>query len=139
MLKNEEQKTIQKQYQSFMSNNLNVNDEVIDEYFPLFEQFIKNLNGGNIKEAIKYKNKSFLYHLMSMKQNARERELKRLTKNFSQFISNVGHETDDNLLNFATTLETVSEAINAREHKNDKQTMADAWSNLLQREINKLF
>ena len=139
MLKNEEQKTIQRQYQNFMSTNLNVNDETIDDYFPLFEQFIEKLNQGNIKEAIRYKNKSFLYHLMNLKQNARERELKRLTKNFSHFISNVGHQTDDNLLNFATTLETVSETINARDFKNDKQTMANAWSNLLQKEINKIF
>jgi len=76
---------------------------------------------------------------MNMKQNARERELKRLTKNFSHFIGNVGHDTDTNLLNFATTLETISENINARENKNDKQTMADAWSNLLQREMKKIF
>ena len=75
---------------------------------------------------------------MNMKQNARERELKRLTKNFSHFISNVGHDTDINLLNFAITLENISENLNARESKSDKQTMADAWSNLLQSEMNKI-
>jgi hypothetical protein len=139
MLENEEQKTIQRQYHNFMSDNLNINEEVIDEYYPSFEQFIGKLNDGKIKEAIKNKNKSFLFHLMNMKQNARERELKRLTKNFSHFIGNVGHDTDTNLLNFATTLETISENINARENKNDKQTMADAWSNLLQREMKKIF
>ena len=139
MLENEEQKTIQRQYHNFMSDNLNINEEIIDEYYPSFEQFIGKLNDGKIKEAIKNKNKSFLFHLMNMKQNARERELKRLTKNFSHFIGNVGHDTDTNLLNFATTLETISENINARENKNDKQTMADAWSNLLQREMKKIF
>lgn len=138
MLQKEEQKTIQKQYHNFMSDNLNLNEEIIDEYYPSFEQFIGRLNDGKLKEAIRHKNKSFLFHLMNMKQNARERELKRLTKNFSHFISNVGHDTDINLLNFAMTLENISENLNARESKSDKQTMADAWSNLLQSEMNKI-
>ena len=138
MLQKEEQKTIQKQYHNFMVDNLNLNEDKIKEYYPSFEQFIGKLNDGKLKDAIRYKNKSFLFHLMNMKQNARERELKRLTKNFSQFISNVGHDTDINLLNFAITLENISESLNARESKGDKQTMADAWSNLLQSEMNKI-
>ena len=130
----EEQRTIRGQYDSFMYSNFDIEDNDVEELFPKFETFLQSLNKGNIKRTIK-PNNSFLYQIMSLKQNARERELRRLTLDFSNFIQGVGHERKKPIITFAKDLKKVAEEMNAREIKEDKQSMTDAWKNLLKCEL----
>jgi len=134
MLYLEEKRTIRNQYDNFMNDNFDSEDVNVEELYPIFETFLQTLNKGNLKRIVK-PNNSFLYQIMSLKQNARERELRRLTLEFSDFIGQVGHERKEPILSFAEDLKCVASEINARENKGDKQSMSDAWKNMLHNEL----
>ena len=139
MLNQTQDATIKKQYQDFMGNNFNIESQDVEKLYPTFVDFIGYVNSGNIKQIVNKKNDSFVFKLMSLKQNARERELRRLTTNFSQFIGEVGHERERQVINFADDLKDIASNINAREIKTDKQSMADAWSKVLHEEMVRRF
>jgi len=134
MLYLEEKRTIKNQYQNFMNANFEADKVDVEELFPTFETFLQLLNKGNLKRIVKPSN-SFIYQIMSLKQNARERELRRLTLEFSDFIGRVGHERKESIISFAEDLKCVAIDINAREHKGDKQSMSEAWKNILHDEL----
>ena len=79
---------------------------------------------------------------MSMKQNARERELRRLTYELSYFIEDLGHDRtyyNSPQVVMARTLREAADMIEPRKNKTPKESMNEAWRRELVSEVEQRF
>ena len=79
---------------------------------------------------------------MSLKQNARERELRRLTYEISYFIEGLGHDRtyyNSPQVVMAEVLREVADTIEPRKNKTPKESMNEAWRRELITEIEQRF
>ena len=83
----------------------------------------------------------FLDKIISYKSNAREKELRRLTIELSDFIISLGHNFDKNHAKdyFAIQLKNIANQISPKESKSSKESMNDAWKREMFLELVKRF
>ena len=140
LLEKEEELTIRNQFNSFMGGVITTEHKPnIDNYYKDFQKFVNKIDSNKVNEVVKSK---FFHNIMSMKQNARERELRRLTYELSYFIEDLGHDRtyyNSPQVVMARTLREVADAIEPRKNKTPKESMNEAWRRELVSEVEQRF
>jgi len=144
LLSLEEDITIKRQFNNFISDKLpNNKHDTTEALFSDFKIFLDDLDKVETDER-KYaeivKN-GFLDKIISYKSNAREKELRRLTIELSDFIISLGHNFDKNHPKdyFAIQLKSIANQISPKESKSSKESMNDAWKREMFLELVKRF
>ncbi len=144
LLYKEENNTIKYQFNNFTTEYLSTPQN--DELYIDFMQFIDTLDDGDLeinKKVLLIVKSPFFEKVLTFKNNAREKELRRLTINLSDFIRDLGH----NRANVSTHPQTVvskiikeiANDIEPRKLKAPKVSMNDAWRDTLISETEKRF
>tara|TARA_R110000824_G_scaffold73688_3_gene187631 strand:+ start:2004 stop:2453 length:450 start_codon:yes stop_codon:yes gene_type:complete len=140
LLEKEEELTIRNQFNSFMNGVITAEDKNnIDTYYKDFQGFVNKIDSNKVNEVVKSK---FFHNVMGMKQNARERELRRLTYEISYFIEGLGHDRtyyNSPQVVMAEVLREVADTIEPRKNKTPKESMNEAWRRELITEIEQRF
>jgi len=144
LLSLEEDITIERQFNNFISNKLpNNKHDTTEALFSDFKVFLDDLDKVETDEK-KYSEivkNEFLDKIISYKSNAREKELRRLTIELSDFIISLGHNFDKNHPKdyFAIQLKNIANQISPKESKSSKESMNDAWKREMFLELVKRF
>ena len=140
LLEREEEITIRNQFNSFMSGMITAeHGNNSDIYYKDFQKFVNKIDSNKVKEVVKSK---FFHNVMCMKQNARERELRRVTYELSYFIEGLGHDRtyyNSPQVVMAEVIREVADTIEPRKNKTPKETMNEAWRRELITEIEQRF
>lgn len=140
LLEKEEGLTIRNQFDSFISELITSEDESeVDSLYMDFQKFIDKIDSDKVCDVV---NSKFFHSIMTLKQNARERELRRLTYDLSYFIEELGHDRtyyNSPQVIVARTLREVADTIEPRKSKAPKESMNDAWRRELVTEIKQRF
>ena len=135
LLEMEREVTLKRQFKRFM-NIIGIEDQrVVDNYFPRFRTTLVVMDDDNLstkERLISIVESEFLFDIMRLKTTSRERELRRVTKELSSFISNAAIDTQDEDTLFAQrllskTLRMVATEIEPKENRLPNQPMLDAW------------
>ncbi len=147
LLEVEETNTIKTQLDSFLDNYLFYNkDNIPQDIYTDFEVVMDIINDEGIeleKRFLKIIKSDFFNTVLSHKNNAREKELRRLTVELSDFIRGLGHQrigTGTHPQNYiAEKIREVADIIEPKKYKNPKVSMNDAWRNCLVEEAMRRF
>ena len=109
---------------------MNQNRESVIESKSKSELASQNQNQNSPRPSIV--ESEFLFDIMRLKTTSRERELRRVTKELSTFISKAALDTKDEDTLFAqrllsNTLRIVATEIEPKENRQPNQPMLDAW------------
>ena len=135
LLEMEREVTLKRQFKRFM-NIIGIEDQrVVDNYFPSFRNTLVVMDDENLttkQRLISIVESEFLFDIMRLKTTSRERELRRVTKELSTFISRAALDTQDEDTLFAqrllsNTLRIVATEIEPKENRQPNQPMLDAW------------
>ena len=135
LLEMEREVTLKRQFKRFM-NIIGIEDQrVVDNYFPSFRNTLVVMDNEDLstkQRLISIVESEFLFDIMRLKTTSRERELRRVTKELSTFISQAALDTQDEDTLFAqrllaTTLRMVAIEIEPKENRQPNQPMLDAW------------
>ena len=135
----EREVTLKRQFKRFM-NIIGIEDQrVVDNYFPSFRNTLVVMDNEDLttkQRLISMVESEFLFDIMRLKTTSRERELRRVTKELSTFISKAALETQDEDTLFAqrllsNTLRVVATEIEPKENRQPNQPMLDAWVDAL--------
>lgn len=135
LLEMEREVTLKRQFKRFM-NIIGIEDQrVVDNYFPSFRNTLVVMDDENLttkQRLISIVESEFLFDIMRLKTTSRERELRRVTKELSTFISKAALDTQDEDTLFAqrllsNTLRIVATEIEPKENRQPNQPMLDAW------------
>ena len=135
LLEMEREVTLKRQFKRFM-NIIGIEDQkVVDDYFPSFRNTLVVMDNENLstkERLISIVESEFLFDIMRLKTTSRERELRRVTKELSTFISKAALDTQDEDTLFAqrllsNTLRVVATEIEPKENRQPNQPMLDAW------------
>ena len=135
LLEMEREVTLKRQFKRFM-NIIGIEDQrVVDNYFPSFRNTLVVMDDENLttkQRLISIVESEFLFDIMRLKTTSRERELRRVTKELSTFISKAALDTKDEDTLFAqrllsNTLRIVATEIEPKENRQPNQPMLDAW------------
>ena len=131
----EREVTLKRQFKRFM-HIIGIDDQkVVDNYFPSFRNTLVVMDNENLstkERLISIVESEFLFDIMRLKTTSRERELRRVTKELSTFISKAALDTQDEDTLFAqrllsNTLRVVATEIEPKENRQPNQPMLDAW------------
>ena len=135
LLEMEREVTLKRQFKRFM-NIIGIEDQrVVDNYFPSFRNTLVVMDKEDLstkQRLISIVESEFLFDIMRLKTTSRERELRRVTKELSTFISRAALDTQDEDTLFAqrllsNTLRIVATEIEPKENRQPNQPMLDAW------------
>ena len=135
LLEMEREVTLKRQFKRFM-NIIGIEDQrVVDNYFPSFRNTLEVMDNKDLstkQRLISIVESEFLFDIMRLKTTSRERELRRVTKELSTFISQAALDTQDEDTLFAqrllaNTLRIVAIEIEPKENRQPNQPMLDAW------------
>lgn len=135
LLEMEREVTLKRQFKRFM-NIIGIEDQrVVDTYFPSFRNTLVVMDNEKLstkERLISIVESEFLFDIMRLKTTSRERELRRVTKELSTFISKAALDTQDEDTLFAqrllsNTLRIVATEIEPKENRQPNQPMLDAW------------
>ena len=135
LLEMEREVTLKRQFKRFM-NIIGIEDQrVVDNYFPSFRNTLVVMDNEDLstkQRLISIVESEFLFDIMRLKTTSRERELRRVTKELSTFISKAALDTKDEDTLFAqrllsNTLRIVATEIEPKENRQPNQPMLDAW------------
>ena len=135
LLEMERELTLKRQFKRFM-NIIGIEDQkVVDNYFPSFRNTLVVMDNEDLstkQRLISIVESEFLFDIMRLKTTSRERELRRVTKELSTFISKAALDTQDEDTLFAqrllsNTLRVVATEIEPKENRQPNQPMLDAW------------
>ena len=135
LLEMEREVTLKRQFKRFM-NIIGIEDQrVVDNYFPSFRNTLVVMDNEDLstkQRLISIVESEFLFDIMRLKTTSRERELRRVTKELSTFISRAALDTQDEDTLFAqrllsNTLRIVATEIEPKENRQPNQPMLDAW------------
>ena len=135
LLEMEREVTLKRQFKRFM-NIIGIEDQrVVDNYFPSFRNTLVVMDDENLttkQRLISIVESEFLFDIMRLKTTSRARELRRVTKELSTFISRAALDTQDEDTLFAqrllsNTLRIVATEIEPKENRQPNQPMLDAW------------
>jgi len=135
LLEMEREVTLKRQFKRFM-NIIGIEDQrVVDNYFPSFRNTLVVMDNKELstkQRLISIVESEFLFDIMRLKTTSRERELRRVTKELSTFISQAALDTQDEDTLFAqrllaNTLRMVAIEIEPKENRQPNQPMLDAW------------
>tara|TARA_B100000745_G_C19994522_1_gene337344 strand:+ start:112 stop:693 length:582 start_codon:yes stop_codon:yes gene_type:complete len=135
LLEMEREVTLKRQFKRFM-NIIGIEDQkVVDDYFPSFRNTLVVMDNEELstkQRLISIVESEFLFDIMRLKTTSRERELRRVTKELSTFISKAALDTQDEDTLFAqrllsNTLRVVATEIEPKENRQPNQPMLDAW------------
>ena len=135
LLEMEREVTLKRQFKRFM-NIIGIEDQrVVDNYFPSFRNTLVVMDDKDLstkERLISIVESEFLFDIMRLKTTSRERELRRVTKELSTFISKAALDTQDEDTLFAqrllaNTLRMVAIEIEPKENRQPNQPMLDAW------------
>ena len=135
LLEMEREVTLKRQFKRFM-NIIGIEDQrVVDNYFPSFRNTLVVMDNEDLttkQRLISIVESEFLFDIMRLKTTSRERELRRVTKELSTFISKAALDTQDEDTLFAqrllsNTLRIVATEIEPKENRQPNQPMLDAW------------
>ena len=135
LLEMEREVTLKRQFKRFM-NIIGIEDQrVVDNYFPTFRNTLVVMDNEDLstkQRLISIVESEFLFDIMRLKTTSRERELRRVTKELSTFISKAALDTKDEDTLFAqrllsNTLRIVATEIEPKENRQPNQPMLDAW------------
>jgi hypothetical protein len=135
LLEMEREVTLKRQFKRFM-NIIGIEDQkVVDNYFPSFRNTLVVMDNEDLstkQRLISIVESEFLFDIMRLKTTSRERELRRVTKELSTFISKAALDTQDEDTLFAqrllsNTLRVVATEIEPKENRQPNQPMLDAW------------
>ncbi len=135
LLEMEREVTLKRQFKRFM-NIIGIEDQkVVDNYFPSFRNTLVVMDNEDLstkERLISIVESEFLFDIMRLKTTSRERELRRVTKELSTFISKAALDTQDEDTLFAqrllsNTLRVVATEIEPKENRQPNQPMLDAW------------
>jgi len=135
LLEMEREVTLKRQFKRFM-NIIGIEDQrVVDNYFPSFRNTLVVMDDKDLstkERLISIVESEFLFDIMRLKTTSRERELRRVTKELSTFISQAALDTQDEDTLFAqrllaNTLRMVAIEIEPKENRQPNQPMLDAW------------
>jgi hypothetical protein len=135
LLEMEREVTLKRQFKRFM-NIIGIEDQkVVDDYFPSFRNTLVVMDNEDLstkQRLISIVESEFLFDIMRLKTTSRERELRRVTKELSTFISRAALDTQDEDTLFAqrllsNTLRIVATEIEPKENRQPNQPMLDAW------------
>ena len=135
LLEMEREVTLKRQFKRFM-NIIGIEDQkVVDNYFPSFRNTLVVMDNEDLstkQRLISIVESEFLFDIMRLKTTSRERELRRVTKELSTFISQAALDTQDEDTLFAqrllsNTLRVVATEIEPKENRQPNQPMLDAW------------
>jgi hypothetical protein len=141
LLEMEREVTLKRQFKRFM-NIIGIEDQkVVDNYFPSFRNTLVVMDNENLstkERLISIVESEFLFDIMRLKTTSRERELRRVTKELSTFISKAALDTQDEDTLFAqrllsNTLRVVATEIEPKENRQPNQPMLDAWVEALRK------
>jgi hypothetical protein len=139
LLEMEREVTLKRQFKRFM-NIIGIEDQkVVDNYFPSFRNTLVVMDNEDLstkQRLISIVESEFLFDIMRLKTTSRERELRRVTKELSTFISKAALDTQDEDTLFAqrllsNTLRVVATEIEPKENRQPNQPMLDAWVDAL--------
>ena len=139
LLEMEREVTLKRQFKRFM-NIIGIEDQkVVDNYFPSFRNTLVVMDNEDLstkQRLISIVESEFLFDIMRLKTTSRERELRRVTKELSTFISKAALDTQDEDTLFAqrllsNTLRVVAIEIEPKENRQPNQPMLDAWVDAL--------
>jgi len=140
----EENNTIKYQFNSFTTEHLSPPEN--EELYGDFLQFIETLDNEEIEinqKVLSIVKSPFFEKVLTFKSNAREKELRRLTINLSDFIKDLGHNRGNlsthpqNIV--SNILKEIANEIEPRKLKSPKISMNDAWRDTLISETEKRF
>ena len=135
LLEMEREVTLKRQFKRFM-NIIGIEDQkVVDNYFPSFRNTLVVMDNEDLstkQRLISIVESEFLFDIMRLKTTSRERELRRVTKELSTFITKAALDTQDEDTLFAqrllsNTLRVVATEIEPKENRQPNQPMLDAW------------
>ena len=135
LLEMEREVTLKRQFKRFM-NIIGIEDQrVVDNYFPSFRNTLVVMDNEDLstkQRLISIVESEFLFDIMRLKTTSRERELRRVTKELSTFISKAALDTQDEDTLFAqrllsNTLRVVATEIEPKVNRQPNQPMLDAW------------
>ena len=140
LLEKEEELTIRGQFDSFIGDMV-VNDgqDDVEALYGEFQTFVEKIDSNEVHDLV---NSKFFTNIMTFKQNARERELRRLTHDLSYFIEGLGHNRtyyNSPQVIVARNLREVADSIEPRKNKSPKESMNDAWRRELVSEMKQRF
>ena len=147
LLVHEEVLTIERQFNDFVNNIIPNNEKSEDvQLYKDFQDLLKSFEEMKLKDYKKQDfkkiiNSPFLNKIISYKSNAREKELRRLTIELSEFIESLGHNYGGNHPKdyFAKHLKNTAEKIKPKDNKSSKESMNDAWRREMLLELIKRF
>jgi len=135
LLEMEREVTLKRQFARFMNTIGITQDKIIDEYYPRFRSTVSVVeeDDKSIKDRmIHIVESDFLFDLMRLKTASRERELRRITKELSSFMTSAAIEAGDEDSLFlqrllSRSLASVANEIDPKENRTAGQPMTEAW------------
>jgi hypothetical protein len=135
LLEMEREVTLKRQFARFMNTIGISEDRIIDEYYPRFRSTVSVVeeDDKSIKDRmIHIVESDFLFDLMRLKTASRERELRRITKELSSFMTSAAIEAGDEDSLFlqrllSRSLASVANEIDPKENRTAGQPMTEAW------------
>lgn len=135
LLEMEREVTLKRQFARFMNTIGISEDRIIDEYYPRFRSTVSVVeeDDKSIKDRMVHIVESdFLFDLMRLKTASRERELRRITKELSSFMTSAAIEAGDEDSLFlqrllSRSLASVANEIDPKENRTAGQPMTEAW------------
>ena len=140
----EENNTIKYQFNNFTNEYLSTPQH--DELYGDFMKFIDTLDDNDLEinqKVLCIVKSPFFEKVLTFKNNAREKELRRLTINLSDFIRDLGHNRGNvsthpqNIV--SRIIKDIANEIEPRKLKGPKISMNDAWRDTLISETEKRF
>ena len=135
LLEMEREVTLKRQFARFM-NTIGINeDRIIDEYYPRFRSTVSVVEDDDKSihdRMVSIVESDFLFDLMRLKTASRERELRRITKELSAFMTSAAIEAGDDDSLFlqrliSRSLSSIAEEIDPKENRTAGQPMTEAW------------
>lgn len=135
LLQMEREVTLKRQFARFMNTIGIQSDKVIDEYYPRFRKTVSVVENEELTikdRMVSIVESDFLFDLMRLKTASRERELRRITKELSSFMTHAAIEAGDDDSLFlqrliSRSLTTIAEEIDPKENRTAGQPMTEAW------------
>lgn len=140
MLEREREITLQRQFEAFMHSINITDDSTIQSMHPAFRDALTILDDSNLsveKRMLKLVASSFIYDVLRLKTNSREKELRRITHDISDFIRKSAAESDEMFIHnlLSSTLRQAADIIHPKETRQQGQPMAEAWVTAIQEQM----
>lgn len=138
ILEKEREATLRHQFMEFIKRMEVSDTERAESLYGDFQSFMNDIEDEDapLQERVTMAIQSdFLYQIMTLKNSSRERELRKITNELSQFIHKAAHnaETEQQFMRnlLSHSLKAVADEIEPKKQRQPGQSMHEAWADAM--------